>query len=125
MKMKTIKLVILSTAFILSAGGVIAQEADTNATTIAYWKLSTAYTNVPLSPGGSGSLDLATNAGQGITPPGTGLAPATVQDLWFQGNLATAPTFTSQVPPAAMFNANNYFSAGTGSWDCGYDELNA
>ena len=116
-----IKLAVLSVALVLSAMGAIAQEADTNATTIAYWKLNGA-NNIALSPGGTGFLDLATNTGQGITPPGTGLAPATVQDLWFQGPMSASPTFSSAVPPASLFNANNYFNAGSGSWDCGIDE---
>jgi len=124
MKMKNIKLAVLSAALVLSAGGAIALEADTNATTIAYWKLNAANT-IALSPGGTGILDLATNTGQGITPPGTGLAPATVQDLWFQGAMAAAPTFTSSAPPSSMFNTSGYFSPAPASWNCGIDENGA
>jgi hypothetical protein len=120
---KKINTALLSAALLLCGmGGVFAQEADTNATTVAYWKFNAA-NNIALSPGGTGFLDLATNAGQGITPPGTGLAPATVQDLWFQGPLAASPTFSPAVPPSSMFNPNNYFNAGSASWDCGVDEL--
>jgi hypothetical protein len=122
MKIKNIKLAVLSAALVLSAGGAIALEADTNATTIAYWKLPAA-NSIALSPSGNGILDLATNTGQGITPPGTGLAPATVQDLWFQGPMAAAPTFSSSAPPSSMFNTSGYFSPAPASWNCGVDEL--
>jgi hypothetical protein len=121
---KKINTALLSAALLLCGmAAALAQEADTNATTVAYWKFNAA-NNIALSPGGTGFLDLATNAGQGITPPGTGLAPATVQDLWFQGPMASSPTFSNAVPPTSMFNPNNYFSAGSASWDCGYDEIN-
>jgi hypothetical protein len=121
-KLKEIKVAAMAAAFILGGMAVVqADEEDTNATTIAYWKLSPV-DSIALSPSGSGFLDLATNAGQGITPPGTGLAPATVQDLWFQGPLAAAPTISADAPPASMFNSNNYFKPGTGSWDVGADE---
>ncbi|MDR3377230.1 MAG: LamG domain-containing protein [Verrucomicrobiae bacterium] len=125
MKTKNKPLMTVAIAAGLIIGGIgVAQavESDTNATTVAYWKFS-GVESIPLSPSGNGILDLATNAGQGITPPGTGLAPATVQDLWFQGPLASSPTITSTVPPSSMFNANDYFSAGSGSWDCGADEF--
>lgn len=111
----------LSTALILSAASVFASEEDTNATTIAYWKLN-AVDSIALSPSGYGILDLATNAGQGIPLPGTGLAPATVQDLWFQGPISSSPTFTTSTPPSSMFNSSGYFSPAPNSWDCGVDE---
>jgi len=68
-------------------------------------------------------LDLATNVGQGVIP---GTVPGVLvseQDLWVQGPLAAnPPTFSTSVPPASMFNANNYFNAGGASWDCGADQ---
>jgi len=122
MKMKNIKLAVLSAALILSAGAAIAQEADTNATTVAYWKLN-GTAPIALSPSGIGMLDLATNVGQGVIP---GTVPGVLvseQDLWVQGPLAAnPPTFSTSVPPASMFNANNYFNAGGASWDCGADQ---
>jgi hypothetical protein len=119
---RSAKTAALTAALVLGGLAVVqAQEADTNATTIAYWKFGGPGT-VPLSPSGSGILDLATNAGQGIPLPGTGLAPASVQDLWFQGPLGAAQTYSTAVPPSSMFNANHYFSAGTGSWNCGADQ---
>jgi len=121
-KIKHLKTAALAAVLLGGMGLVQAQEADTNATTVAYWKMSGA-NSIALSPSGNGISDLATNTGQGITPPGTGLAPATVQDLWFQGPMASAPTFTSSTPPSSMFNANGYFNAGSASWDCGVDEL--
>lgn len=120
-KIKIYKNAALAAALVLGGMGTAqAQEADTNSTTIAYWKFGGS-ASVPLSPSGIGVLDLATNAGQGIPLPGTGLAPASVQDIWFQGPFAASPTFTAQVPPASMLNASGYFNAGTGSWDCGND----
>ena len=103
-----------------AAGVALAQEADTNATTVAYWKLG-ALNTIDLSPSGNGILDLATNVGQGTIPGTVPGVPVSVQDLWFQGPVAGGPTFTTDVPPATMFNGNNYFSAGAGSWDCGAD----
>ncbi len=121
-KIKPLKIAAISAGLILSGTGIVqALEADTNATTVAYWKFG-AVNSIALSPSGNGILDLATNTGQGITPPGTGLAPATVQDLWYQGPMAGSLTFSSAAPPSSMFNANNYFTAGPGSWDCGADE---
>jgi len=103
-----------------AAAGALAQEADTNATTVAYWKLGGA---TPIAENGDalGVLDLATNVGQGVVS-NSGLVPPSVQNLWFQGPMAASPTFSSAAPPASMFNANNYFDPGTGSWDCGADE---
>ena len=122
MKMKKQKTAVVVAALLMSAIGLaVAQEADTNLTTVAYWKLGGA-NSISLSPSGVGNLDLATNTGQGITPPGTGLAPATVQDLWFQGSMASSLTFASSAPPTSMFNPNNYFSPAPKSWDCGVDE---
>ncbi len=103
-----------------AAGVACAQEADTNATTVAYWQLGAAAT-VPLSPSGSGILDLATNVGQGTIPGTVSGVPVSVQDLWFQGPVGGAQTYVTDVPPASMFNGNNYFKSGTGSWDCGAD----
>jgi len=111
----------LAAALFAGAAGVaFAQESDTNATTVAYWKLGAAAT-VPLSPSGSGILDLATNAGQGTIPGTVSGVPLSVQDLWFQGPVGGGQTYVTDVPPAGMFNGDNYFNAGTGSWDCGAD----
>ncbi len=103
-----------------AAGVAFAQESDTNATTVAYWKLGAAAT-VPLSPSGNGILDLATNAGQGTIPGTVSGVPVSVQDLWFQGPVGNSQTYVTDVPPASLFNGNNYFNAGSGSWDCGAD----
>jgi hypothetical protein len=109
MKPKNMGTAFIAGLFIL--GGMdtlIAQEADTNATTVAYWKLSGA-SSIPENPvTGVGIPDLATNAGQG-TLANASIVPASVQNLWFEGSLASAPTFVSDVPPTSMFNANNYF----------------
>ncbi len=111
----------LAAALCVGASGVaFAQESDTNATTVAYWKLGAA-ASVTLSPSGNGILDLATNAGQGTIPGTVSGVPVSVQDLWFQGPVSAGPTFTADAPPAGMFNGDNYFTAGTGSWDCGAD----
>jgi hypothetical protein len=111
----------MGAALFLGVTGVaLAQEADTNSTTVAYWKLG-AVASVPLSPSGNGILDLATNAGQGTIPGTVSGVPVSVQDLWFQGPISSSPTFVADVPPSAMFNGNNYFKAGAGSWDCGAD----
>ena len=122
LKIKNSQAALLCAALLISGSWVAsALEADTNATTVAYWKLG-AMNSIALSPSGNGILDLATNTGQGTiagTAPGV---PLSIQDLWFQGPLASNPTFTSVVPPSSMFNANNYFSAGPGSWDCGSDQ---
>ena len=121
-RIRAAKLAALSAALILGGmGAVQAQEADTNATTVAYWKLGAA-ASVSLSPGGKGILDLATNVGQGTVAGTISGVPLSVQDLWFQGPLSASPTFVATVPPASMFNANNYFNAGSGSWDCGADQ---
>ncbi len=117
------KMAALAAALIMGAlGHAQANEEDTNLTTIAYWKLATA-NSIALSPSGLGILDLATNTGQGITPPGTGNAPATVQDLWYQGPMASSLTFDNSAPPTSMFNPNNYWSPASSSWDCGVDEI--
>ena len=121
MKIKKIKLAALFASLILSVVGANAQEVDTNATTVAYWKLSALSTIPENTVSGVGIPDLATNVGQG-TLANTNIVPASVQNLWFEGPLAAGPTFTNDVPPASMFNANHYFNAGTGSWDCGLDQ---
>jgi hypothetical protein len=122
-KSKHLKTAALAATLILGGIGVVqALEADTNATTVAYWKLG-GVNSIALSPSGNGILDLATNPGQGTIAGTISGVPLSVQDLWLQGPLAASPTFASTVPPASMFNANNYFSAGAASWDCGADEF--
>ena len=124
-KVKTKRIAaIIAALTVASMGTCWAQEADTNATTVAYWKFGGA-ADIALSPTGVGISDLATNAGQGIAEPGTGAAPAAVQDLWFEGVLASELDFTNIVPPASMFNGGGYFSAGPGSWDCGANQFPA
>ncbi|MGA2247779.1 MAG: LamG-like jellyroll fold domain-containing protein [Verrucomicrobiota bacterium] len=121
-KIKPLKMAAIAAGLVLGGIGVAqALEADTNATTVAYWKFG-AVDTIPLSPSGVGILDLATNPGQGTVAGTVSGVPLSVQDLWFQGPLAADPTFSSDVPPASMFNANNYFNPGTGSWDCGADQ---
>jgi hypothetical protein len=122
-KIRPIKTSALAAALILGGMGVAqALEADTNATTVAYWKFG-GTASVPLnSPSGVGILDLATNTGQGTVAGTVAGVPVSVQDLWYQGPLASNPTFVGTVPPASMFNPNNYFTAGSGSWDCGADQ---
>ncbi len=120
-KSKHLKTAALAATLILGGIGVVqASEADTNATTVAYWKLG-GVDGIALSPSGNGILDLATNTGQGTIAGTVSGVPLSVQDLWFQGPLAASPTFAGTVPPSSMFNANNYFSAGADSWDCGAD----
>jgi len=53
--------------------------------------------------------------------PGTGLAPATVQDLWYQGAMAAAPTFTSSAPQAPCL-IRALFQPCARLLDCGIDE---
>lgn len=121
-KVKYLNATALAVALILGGAGIVqADEEDTNATTVAYWKLGALATVPENSLFGSGILDLATNVGQG-TLANTSIVPASVQNLWFQGPLASNPTFSSSVPPTSMFNANNYFTTGSGSWDCGADQ---
>jgi hypothetical protein len=121
-KNKHLKTAALAATLILGGMGVVqAAEADTNAPTVAYWKLN-GVNSIALSPSGNGILDLATNTGQGTVAGTVSGVPLSVQDLWFQGPLAASPTFSSMVPPASMFNANNYFNAGAASWDCGVDQ---
>ena len=65
MKIKPLKMAALAAGVIIGGIGVAqALEADTNATTVAYWKFG-AVESIPLSPSGAGILDLATNTGQG------------------------------------------------------------
>jgi hypothetical protein len=121
-KRKNLKTAALVATLMVGGISVVqALEADTNATTVAYWKLG-GVNSITLSPSGNGILDLATNAGQGTIAGTVSGVPLSVQDLWFQGPLAANPTFSSTVPPTSMFNANNYFNAGSASWDCGADQ---
>jgi Concanavalin A-like lectin/glucanases superfamily len=121
-KIHTLKSIALTAALVLNLGGIaIAQEEDTNATTVAYWKFSGA-TSIAENPvTGVGIPDLATNIGQGVLI-GSGAVPASVDNLWILGPISSSPTFSSTVPPASLFNADNYFNAGPASWDCGADE---
>ena len=112
----------IAAALILSGVGTVrAQEADTNATTVAYWKFGGTAAVPENAATGVGILDLATNAGQGVL---TGTAPvaASVENLWVLGPMAASPTFSNVVPPASLFNPNNYFNGGSASWDVGADE---
>ena len=78
MKIKNIKLAVLSAALALGAGVVFAQEADPSPNTIAYWKMNQWSTNIPVGSGLThGIADLATNVGQG-TLSGGATAPASV-----------------------------------------------
>ena len=121
LKIKNTNAVLLSAALLMSGSWVAsALEADTNATTVAYWKLG-GINSIALSPSGNGILDLATNTGQGTIAGTVAGVPLSIQDMWFQGPLASSPTFSSLTPPISMFNGNNYFTAGSGSWDSGAD----
>jgi Concanavalin A-like lectin/glucanases superfamily/Laminin G domain len=126
MKIKKEKMnaAILSAAIFLSGmGAVLAQEEDTNATTVAYWKLGITNANPYNVTYAYGVPDLATNVGQGVHQGTNSAIPASVQDLWILGPMAGIMTFPSDVPPAAMFNTINYYNAGSKSWDCGADEF--
>jgi hypothetical protein len=122
-KCRTTKLAAAAAALLLGAIGYAqASEQDTNITTVAYWKLAITNSN-PLNLNyGAGIPDLATNVGQGAIPGTNSAVPASVQDLWILGPIAGNTTLPSDVPPPAMFNPNNYFNAGSASWDCGADE---
>jgi hypothetical protein len=123
MKTKTqLKTAAMIAGLALATMGVLqAQEADTNATTVAYWKLNaaSAISENPIT--GVGIPDLATNVGQG-TLGDAGVAPVSVDNLWALGPMAGSMTFSAIVPPGSLFNGSGYFSAGSGSWDVGADE---
>ena len=92
-----------------------AQEADTNATTIAYWKMNQWSTNIPVGTDLThGIADLATNAGQGILTGGAA-APASVEDLYVWGAMENNFQIVADAPPASMFNRG--FDGGGGSWN--------
>jgi len=121
MKTNSIKTALLSAAFALSAIGVgyAAVEADTNLTTIAYWKMDQWSTNIPLNAGLShGIADSATNAGQG-TLTGLATAPASEEDLYVWGTMETDFQIVGDVPPASMFNRG--FNGGAGSWNSAHN----
>jgi hypothetical protein len=122
-KCRTTKLAAVAAALLLGAIGYAqANEQDTNITTVAYWKLAITNSNPLNLSYGVGVPDLATNVGQGTIPGTNNAVPPSVQDLWILGPMAGNTTYPSDVPPAAMFNPNNYFNAGSASWDCGADE---
>jgi hypothetical protein len=106
----------MAAALILcGTGGLQSHAADTNATTVAYWQLDGAVAD-PNSPSGFSIPDLGTNAGQGTL---SGAVP----NLWILGPINGNPTFSSEVPPSSLFNADNYFNAGSASWNVGADEF--
>src|SRR5579884_3535710 len=119
---QNLKMAVLSAALILSTMQVaLAQEEDTNATTIAYWKFNGLSTNIPYASGltTNGIPDLATNLGQGtLTGAATGV-PASVDDLYVSGQLGTDMVFVADAPPASMFNSvyNGGYNGGGASWD--------
>lgn len=74
---------VLAVALIMGAVRVtVAQEEDTNATTVAYWKLGITNANPYNVTYTYGVPDLATNVGQGIHQGTNSAIPASVQDLW-------------------------------------------
>jgi hypothetical protein len=114
-KLRYTKAAVISVALVFTSIGIVrAQVADTNATSVAYWKLQGEITdnNAPQS---YSVPDLATNVGQGTL---TGMLP----NLWVLGPIAGAMTFSGDVPPTSLLNSSGYFTAGNNSWDVGADE---
>lgn len=121
MKINRMKTMMLSAAFVLSAIGVaLAQEADTNLTTIAYWKMNQWSTNIPNGTGLThGIPDVATNVGQGVLTGNATAAPASEDDLYVWGQMETDIQFVNDVPPASMFNRG--FDGGGASWNSAHN----
>src|SRR5690242_1667157 len=117
MKMKTqLKTAAVIAGLALVTMGVLqAQEADTNITTIAYWKFNKWSTNIPVGTGLThGIADLATNTGQGVLTGGA-TAPASEEDLYVWGAMENNFQIVGSAPPASMFNRG--FDGGGGSWN--------
>lgn len=101
------------------AGSLRAQEADTNITTVAYWKMNQLSANIPSSTGlTNGIPDLATNPGQGVL---TGSAPASAaeDDLYVDGQIQTNFQIVPDAPPASLFNRG--FDGGGASWNAAHN----
>ena len=116
MRMKTIKTILAAAVIAVGVGAVAtAQEADTNLTTIAYWKFDQWSTNIPNGTGLThGIADSATNTGQGVLT-GSATAPASEEDLYVWGAMENNFQIVGSTPPASMFNRG--FNGGTGSWN--------
>jgi hypothetical protein len=121
-KMKIIKTAMLSVAFVLTGISVVlAQEADTNLTTIAYWQFNNENTTPPELSGEPAILDLATNVGQGVLNGSASNynVSASVDNLVVEGPLGGNMVFSNVVPPSSMFNPAYSYKPGTASWDAG------
>jgi hypothetical protein len=123
---QNLKMAVFSAALILGVMQVaLAQEEDTNATTIAYWKFNGLSTNIPYASGltTNGIPDLATNVGQGTLTGAATDVPASVDDLYVSGQLATDMAFVADAPPASMFNSiyNGGYNGGGASWNAAHN----
>jgi hypothetical protein len=113
---KTTATAVMAAVLFIGAAGVARAQADTNATTIAYWKFNQWSTNIPFGTGLThGILDLATNTGQGVLTGGAVAAPASEDDLYVWGAMETDFQFAGQAPPGSMFNHG--YDGGGASWD--------
>jgi hypothetical protein len=107
---------------VLPDNKLLAAPSSAQARVQGYWKLSGLSSLAENPVSGTGFLDLATNAGQGtLTNPSFPAIPASVDNLWVLGDLASSMTFVGTVPPAGMFNTNYPYTPGAGSWNSGAD----
>jgi hypothetical protein len=113
---KTLGIAVLAIAALSGTTGIVrAQEADTNLTTIAYWKMNLLSTNIPFAGGPTvGIPDLATNVGQGVLA-GNAPASASEDDLYVWGAIQGTFNITNDAPPASLFNRG--FNGGGASWN--------
>src|SRR5665213_2182450 len=115
MKIKHLMTTAIAVLILGRMGVAQAQEADTNLTTIAYWKMNQLSTNIIYSGGLTiGIPDLATNVGQG-TQTGSAPVAAAEDDLFVWGDIQGNFQITNDVPPLSMFNRG--FTGGGGSWN--------
>ena len=106
----------------LADSQLLGASGSAQARVMGYWKFNGLTSLSENTLTGVGILDLATNAGQGtLTNASYPSIPASVDNLWVIGALASSITFTSTVPPSGMFNTNYPFTAGGGSWNGGAD----
>jgi hypothetical protein len=117
---KTIRIAAAVASVLLSgAVSLCAQSADTNLTTIAYWKFDQWSTNIPNGTGLThGIADLATNTGQGVLT-GNATAPASEEDLYVWGQMETDFQIVTDAPPASMFNRG--YDGGGASWNSAHN----